>query len=239
MAARNRARTPVRIRCIKKTTPPETSCGTPEEAYKVPPSLTVAIRDQQLGLVPSRRPRPEQHSPRIPLVPRALLRALETELLDQRAPFHVLGRDVAAHLLDRRRVVRDEADGRERRSPPSRSPAPRRQFESTIWASAHLVVIMPVALPLKAFTFAPATRKSENSRRKTLDRLASRHQHERARCRMVKLRPAREARHEGRIGPVGLFDLPPQGVKIARRMTCSEPASQAAVREQGRTHSAT
>ena len=128
MAARNRARTPVRIRCIKKTTPPETSCGTPEEAYKVPPSLTVAIRDQQLRLVPSRRPRPEQHSPRIPLVPRALLRALETELLDQRAPFHVLGRDVAAHLLDRRRVVRDEADGRERRSPPSRSPAPRRQF---------------------------------------------------------------------------------------------------------------
>ena len=112
MAARNRARTPVRIRCIKKTTPPETSCGTPEEAYKVPPSLTVAIRDQQLRLVPSRRPRPEQHSPRIPLVPRALLRALETELLDQRAPFHVLGRDVAAHLLDRRRVVRDEADGR-------------------------------------------------------------------------------------------------------------------------------
>lgn len=58
MAARNRARTPVRIRCIKKTTPPETSCGTPEEAYKVPPSLTVAIRDQQLRLVPSRRPRP-------------------------------------------------------------------------------------------------------------------------------------------------------------------------------------
>src|SRR3954447_14715640 len=43
MAARNRARTPVRIRCIKKTTPPETSCGTPEEAYTVPPSLTVAI----------------------------------------------------------------------------------------------------------------------------------------------------------------------------------------------------
>ena len=40
------------------------------------------------------------------------LRALEPELLDQRAPFHVLGRDVAAHLLDRRRVVRDEADGR-------------------------------------------------------------------------------------------------------------------------------
>ena len=124
MAARNRARTPVRIRCIKKTTPPETSCGTPEEAYKVPPSLTVAIRDQQLRLVPSRRPRPEQHSPRIPLVPRALLRALETELLDQRAPFHVLGRDVAAHLLDRRRVVRDEADGRERRSPPSSSANP-------------------------------------------------------------------------------------------------------------------
>jgi len=81
MAARNRARTPVRIRCIKKTTPPETSCGTAEEAYKVPPSLTVAVRDQQLRLDPSRRPRPEQHSPRIPLVPRALLRALETELL--------------------------------------------------------------------------------------------------------------------------------------------------------------
>ena len=58
MAARNRARTPVRIRCIKKTTPPETSCGTPKEAYKAPPSLTVAIRDQQLRLVPSRRPRP-------------------------------------------------------------------------------------------------------------------------------------------------------------------------------------
>ena len=72
---------PVRIRCIKKTTPPETSCGTAEEAYKVPPSLTVAVRDQQLRLDPSRRPRPEQHSPRIPLVPRALLRALETELL--------------------------------------------------------------------------------------------------------------------------------------------------------------
>src|SRR3954464_3908050 len=81
MAARNRARTPVRIRCIKKTTPPETSCGTAEEAYKVPPSLTVAVRDQQLRLDPSRRPRPEQHSPRIPLVPRALLRPLETELL--------------------------------------------------------------------------------------------------------------------------------------------------------------
>ena len=43
MAARNRARTPVRIRCIKKTTSPETSCGTADEAYKVPPSLTVAV----------------------------------------------------------------------------------------------------------------------------------------------------------------------------------------------------
>ena len=63
----------------------------------------IADRDQQLRLVPSRRPRREQHSPRIPSVPRALLRALETELLDQRAPFHVLGRDVVAHLLDRRR----------------------------------------------------------------------------------------------------------------------------------------
>ena len=35
---------------LKKTTPPETSCGTAEEAYKVPPSLTVAVRDQQLRL---------------------------------------------------------------------------------------------------------------------------------------------------------------------------------------------
>ena len=48
----------------------------------------------------------------VALVAAASLRAFKTELLDQRAPFHVLGRDVAAHLLDRRRVVRDEADGR-------------------------------------------------------------------------------------------------------------------------------
>src|SRR4051812_40449344 len=52
MAARNRARTSVRIRCIQKTTSPETSCGTPEGAYKVPPSLTVAIRHLQPRLVP-------------------------------------------------------------------------------------------------------------------------------------------------------------------------------------------
>jgi hypothetical protein len=52
MAARNRARTPVRIRCIQKTTSPETSCGTHAEAYKAPHQLTVAIRDLQPRLAP-------------------------------------------------------------------------------------------------------------------------------------------------------------------------------------------
>src|SRR5215475_3967317 len=42
-----------------------------------------------------------------------LLRAFETELLDQRAPFQSLGLNVAAHALDRGRVVWDEADGRD------------------------------------------------------------------------------------------------------------------------------
>ena len=42
---------------VLKKQPYETSCGTPEEAYIVPPSLTVAIRDQQLCLVRPTRPR--------------------------------------------------------------------------------------------------------------------------------------------------------------------------------------
>src|SRR5262249_1290201 len=41
-----------------------------------------------------------------------LLRALETELLHRRAPLQSLGLDVAAHLLDCRRLVRDQTDRR-------------------------------------------------------------------------------------------------------------------------------
>ena len=50
---------------------------------------------------------------KVALVTAASLRTFKTKLLDQRAPFHMLGRDVAPHLVDRRRVVRDQADGRD------------------------------------------------------------------------------------------------------------------------------
>jgi hypothetical protein len=72
---------------------------------------------------------------------------------------------------------------------------------------AHLVVIVPIALPLKAVTCAPATRKSETpgGKRWTVWLAAT---NMNARGAESSSRDPREKRvTKGRIGPVGLFDL--------------------------------